>query len=56
MKKIVVALLMALSVFSCSSMVSQAAVCSGSTPDGVHHFDAHRLLNAGYSVDKGTHQ
>lgn len=36
MKKTVVAFLMALSVFSCSSMVSQAAVCSGSTPDGVH--------------------
>lgn len=56
MKKTVVAFLMALSVFSCSSMVSQAAVCGGSTPDGVHHFDAHRLLNAGYSVYKGTHQ
>lgn len=55
MKKTIVALLTAVTVFAGSSIVSQAAVCSGSS-DGVHHFSAHRLLNAGYSVDKGTHQ
>lgn len=55
MKKIVLALCLALSVFACSSMVSEAAICSGS-PDGLHHYDDHRRANAGYSEDAGTHR
>lgn len=54
MKKTAVALLMALSVFTCSSMVSQAVICADS-PDGIHHYVDHRKANAGYSVQAGTH-
>lgn len=54
MKKTVVALLMALSVFTCSSMVSQAVVCADS-PDEIHHYVDHRGLNAGYEEPAGTH-
>ncbi len=54
MKKIILALFVSGMIFLSSSSVSLAAVCSGA-PDGVHHFDAHRRLYAGYSVDIGTH-
>lgn len=38
-----------------NAFISQAVVCSKS-PDGVHHFNVHRSANAGYSVDRGTHE
>lgn len=37
-----------------NNMSVYAAVCPKSI-DGVHHFDAHRRVGAGYSVDLGYH-
>ena len=54
MKKIVITGL-AVSLLVCNAFISQAVICSKS-PDGVHHFNAHRAASAGYSVDRGTHE
>lgn len=46
---------LAVSLLVCNVFISQAVICSKS-PDGVHHFNAHRAASAGYSVERGAHK
>lgn len=57
MKKIykrISAIVIALSVFMGSSLLTFAVVCPGSM-DGVHHFDSHQRVGIEYEESCGTH-
>lgn len=56
MKKTILTVCIALTIFMCNSVPVSAAICNGS-PDGVHHFWAHqRQYGTEYSVSVGTHK
>lgn len=56
MRKTILVVSIALTMFMCNSVSASAAICSNS-PDGVHHFNDHwRQYGAGHSVYGGTHE
>lgn len=55
MKKTILAVCIALSIFMCSSVSAFAAICS-KAPDFVHHFDGHMRGNELFYKDGGTHE
>lgn len=55
MIKAIFALFIALSIFTYNSALTFAAVCDRA-PDKVHHFDNHKMENAGYTKPGGTHK